>query len=191
MPRKKSPQFREQEDTEESLSEGSDIVQSDDEECMEENDDVPMESEEKLEDSDENIQDSIDEIQDSVSSDVKEKQSLINVDDKDAEETKDDLAVDEELLGGSSEGSVESDQDEDLIKREEELLKDDESLDRNGDLVLGENDEYEDLVTREEELLRDDGCLDRNGDLIRRENDQPEKLELVGGHVDTLEKTTE
>ncbi|KAB5581829.1 hypothetical protein PHYPO_G00180110 [Pangasianodon hypophthalmus] len=144
MPTKKESQFTEQGDTEESLSEESDIVQSDEEECMEEKDEVSMESEEKLEDSVEKIREKIEELQE-VSADIKEKQSLINLDDKDAEETKDDMAIDEELLGGSSEGSVESDEEEDLIKREEELLKDDESLDRNVDPAGGENDEPEEL----------------------------------------------
>ncbi|XP_053476977.1 SMC5-SMC6 complex localization factor protein 2 isoform X3 [Ictalurus furcatus] len=142
MPKKEN-QSSELEDIEESLSEESDIVQSDEEECMEEKDEVSVESEEKLEDSVETIQEKIEELQE-VSVDLKEKQSLINQDDEDAEETNDDMAIDEELLGGSSDGSVESDDDdEDLIKREEELLKDDEFIDRNGDLVGEENDERE------------------------------------------------
>ncbi|MCI4376528.1 hypothetical protein PGIGA_G00189390 [Pangasianodon gigas] len=160
MPTKKESQFTEQGDTEESLSEESEIVQSDEEECMEEKDEVSMESEEKLEDSVEKIREKIEELQE-VSADIKEKQSLINLDDKDAEETKDDMAIDEELLGGSSEGSVESDEEEDLIKREEELLKDDESLDRNVDLVGGENEEPEILE-----------LLEKHADMLEKTNEE-------------------
>lgn len=160
MPTKKESQITEQGDTEESLSEESDIVQSDEEEGMEEKFDIPMESEEKLEDSVEKIQEKIDKFQE-VLPDIKEKESLINLDDSDAEELKDDVAIDEELLGESSEGSTEEDEDEDFIKREEELLKDDESLDRNGDLVGGENDEPEKLE-----------LLGKHADMLEKTNEE-------------------
>lgn len=150
MPTKKESQFSEQGDTEESLSEAPTIVQSDEEDFIEENEDITIESEEQLEDSDEKIQDETEELQD-VSAEMKAKQSLISLDEKNANETNDDMAMDEELLEGSSEGSVESDDDEDLIKREDELLKDDESLDGNGDLLWGEN-EPEKLEVLEEHL---------------------------------------
>ncbi|KAF5900932.1 SMC5-SMC6 complex localization factor protein 2-like isoform X1, partial [Clarias magur] len=133
---KDESQFIEQEDAEESLTEESDIVQSEEEECMEEKDEVPGESEEQLEDSVEQIQEKIEELQEAPS-DMKEEQSII-IQDNEAEEKKGDALIDE-LLGRSSEGSVESDEDED----EEELLKDDETLDKNGDLAGGENDEPE------------------------------------------------
>lgn len=119
-PIKNKSQFSKLEDTEESLSEESAIVQSDKEEGMEEKEDVPMESEEQLEDSDELIQDKIETLQE-VFSEMKGNQSSLSLDEKDADEMKDFNAIDE-LLGRSSEGSVESDEDEDLIKREEELL---------------------------------------------------------------------
>ncbi|XP_058241373.1 SMC5-SMC6 complex localization factor protein 2 isoform X3 [Hemibagrus wyckioides] len=150
MPTKKESQFSEQGDTEESLSEAPTIVQSDEEDFIEENEDITIESEEQLEDSDEKIQDETEELQD-VSAEMKEKQSLISLDEKDANEMKDDMAMDEELLELSSDGSVESDDDEDLIRREDELLKDDESLDGNRDLVGGEN-EPEKLEVLEEHV---------------------------------------
>ncbi|XP_060781736.1 SMC5-SMC6 complex localization factor protein 2 isoform X3 [Neoarius graeffei] len=160
MPTKKESQINEQGDMEESLSEESDIVHSDEEECMEEKFDVPVESEEKPDDSAEKIQEKHDEFQE-VLPDIKEKESLINLDNSDAEELKDDVAIDEELLGESSEGSIENDEDEDLIKREEELLKDDESLDRNGDLVGGENDEPEKLE-----------LLGKHADVLEKANEE-------------------
>lgn len=160
MPTKKESQINEQGDTEESLSEESDIVHSDEEECMEEKFDVPVESEEKPDDSAEKIQEKHDEFQE-VLPDIKEKESLINLDNSDAEELKDDVAIDEELLGESSEGSIENDEDEDLIKREEELLKDDESLDRNGALVGGENDEPEKLE-----------LLGKHADILEKANEE-------------------
>ncbi|XP_060728277.1 SMC5-SMC6 complex localization factor protein 2 isoform X2 [Tachysurus vachellii] len=154
-PIKNKSQFSKLEDTEESLSEESAIVQSHEEDCMEENEDVPMESEEQLEDIDELIQDKIETLQ-GVFSEMKENQSSLSLDEKDADEMKDFNAIDE-LLGGSSEGSVESDEDEDLIKREEELLKDDESLERNGYLEGGENElEFDTLEKTNKELILDE-----------------------------------
>lgn len=182
---KKSPQSTEQEDTEESLSVQS-VIQSDKEEYMEENDDIPVKTEEKLPDADENIQKNVDELQE-VWAEVKERQILINLYDKDAEGTNDDMAIDEELLGGSSEGSVKSDEDEDLIKREEEFLNDDESLDKNGDIVGGEIKESEDIGKREKSVLKGDESLDRNACDVEGENDECEKLELLENYLDMLD----
>ncbi|XP_046690406.1 SMC5-SMC6 complex localization factor protein 2 isoform X2 [Silurus meridionalis] len=175
-PKNKTIELTEQEDTEESLSEESDMDQSDEKECTEEEDEVPMESEEKLEDSAEKIQEETEELH-MVSCKIKDKQTLINLNDKDTDEAKDDTATNHkhkqnQLLGESSEGSVENEEDKNPIY-----------LMRSSSLSLSTD------PSEEEELLKDDGSLNRNGELSDGENDEPEKLELLGEHADVLEKT--
>ncbi|TSW48780.1 SMC5-SMC6 complex localization factor protein 2 [Bagarius yarrelli] len=142
MHMKEKSQFIEQKVTKESVREESDTVQSDEEECMEVKEDVSKESKEQLDDIDEKIQENIDELQE-VLADIGEKQHSINPDEKEAEVTK-DFTMDEDLLG-TSEGSLENHEDKDLIKRKDELLRDDKSLDRNENVLREENDELGNL----------------------------------------------
>ncbi|XP_072533953.1 SMC5-SMC6 complex localization factor protein 2 isoform X3 [Salminus brasiliensis] len=138
-----STEHPKQEATEDPQSEDSDSVQ---EEWVEEKNEVAVKSEEELEECVGETGELLE-----ILGDTKEEEQSVNLTDKDGKE-KHKVDMNEELLGeGSSEMLMESDLDEDLVNREEELLKEEDPLEKDGDLIRRENEDLEQLELSDEE----------------------------------------
>ncbi|XP_036429868.1 SMC5-SMC6 complex localization factor protein 2 isoform X2 [Colossoma macropomum] len=147
-----STEHPKQEATEEPQSGDSNSAQSEDEEWVEAEDDLPIKSEEELEESVGETEEKNRVVQEGLG-DTKVDEQLVKLDDEDEEEKRNTPVDEGSLEGGSPEEFMESDIDEEVIKREDELLKDEEPLQKDGGLMERENDELEELGLLEKELL--------------------------------------
>ncbi|KAL7890140.1 hypothetical protein AOLI_G00023980 [Acnodon oligacanthus] len=125
-----STEHPKQEATEE-LQSGDSNSPSEDEEWVEAEDSVPVKSEEELEESVGETEEKNRVVQE-ILGDMKVDEQLVKLDDDDKEDKRNTLVDEGSLEGGCPEEFMESDIDEEAIKREDELLKDEEPLQKFG-----------------------------------------------------------